>query len=51
MKLNGINTIITGGTGGIGKGIASRFLREGARGLIIARDAAGLEGGTQKILT
>ncbi len=42
MKLRGINTIITGGTGGIGKAIASRFLREGAQVLLIARREAEL---------
>ena len=51
MKLNGINTIITGGTGGIGKVIASRFLREGARVLIIARNAAELEVARQEFST
>lgn len=43
MKLKGKNTIITGGTGGIGKTITSHFLREGARVLIVARRASELE--------
>ncbi len=48
MKLDGINAIITGGTGGIGKAIASRFLREGSRVLIVARNAAELESTRQE---
>jgi NAD(P)-dependent dehydrogenase (short-subunit alcohol dehydrogenase family) len=36
MQLNGKTVVITGGANGIGKALASRFHREGVRGLVIA---------------
>ena len=40
MKLSGLHAIITGGSQGLGKAIAAEFLREGAKVVICARDAA-----------
>jgi NAD(P)-dependent dehydrogenase (short-subunit alcohol dehydrogenase family) len=37
MKLKGINTLITGGSQGLGKEIATHFLREGANVVLCAR--------------
>jgi len=37
MKLKNINTLITGGSQGLGKAIAGHFLREGANAVICAR--------------
>jgi NAD(P)-dependent dehydrogenase (short-subunit alcohol dehydrogenase family) len=37
MKLNGLNTLITGGSQGLGKVIAEHFLREGANVALCAR--------------
>lgn len=39
MKLAGLNAIVTGASQGLGKSIATHFLREGASVLICARDA------------
>lgn len=49
MRLKDISTIITGGTGGIGKTIAAHFLREGAAVLLAARSAAGLEAAAREL--
>ena len=37
MKLKGLNTLITGGSQGLGKVIAGHFLREGANAVLCAR--------------
>ena len=37
MKLKGINALITGGSQGLGKAIAGRFLVEGANAVLCAR--------------
>ncbi len=37
MKLKGINALITGGSQGLGKAIAGRFLAEGANAVLCAR--------------
>jgi NAD(P)-dependent dehydrogenase (short-subunit alcohol dehydrogenase family) len=43
MRLKNVNALITGGTSGIGLGIAERFKKEGAKGIIIGRDRTQLE--------
>ena len=42
MKLAGLNTLVTGGSQGLGKEIAAHFLREGANVVICARNAGTL---------
>ncbi|MEY2408320.1 MAG: glucose 1-dehydrogenase [Verrucomicrobiota bacterium] len=42
MKLKGLNAVITGGSQGLGKVIASHFLREGANVVLCARNGRDL---------
>lgn len=49
MRLKGINTIITGGTGGIGKAVAAHFLREGAEVLLVARSAPEIAAAAREL--
>ena len=43
MKLQSLNTIITGGSQGLGKAIAEQFVREGANVVLCARDQKALQ--------
>lgn len=43
LGLNGKSAIVTGGSRGVGRAIAASLLREGARVMLVARDAARLE--------
>ncbi len=43
MRLEGKAVIVTGAASGIGRGIAVRFNAEGARVMLVDRDASGLE--------
>jgi 3-oxoacyl-[acyl-carrier protein] reductase len=60
MKLKGINALITGGSQGLGKAIAGRFLAEGANAVLCARgekellatrDELAKQFPSQKVLT
>ena len=48
-SLQGRSVIVTGGSKGIGKGIARAFLGEGADVLIAARDEAGLRAAAEEL--
>jgi len=48
-SLRGRSVIVTGGSKGIGKGIARAFLGEGADVLIAARDEAGLRAAAEEL--
>ena len=43
LELTGKSAIVTGGSRGVGRAIATSLLREGARVMLVARDAARLE--------
>jgi NAD(P)-dependent dehydrogenase (short-subunit alcohol dehydrogenase family) len=49
MKLTGLVTIITGASQGLGKAIASEFVREGAHVAFCARDEALIDGATAEL--
>ena len=49
MKLEGKTAIITGGSVGIGKAIATTFAREGANMVLISRTRAELTAAMQEI--
>ena len=48
-SLKGRSVIVTGGSKGIGKGIARAFVREGADVLIAARDEAALQAAAEEL--
>ena len=48
-SLNGKSVIVTGGSKGIGRGIATVFARQGAKVTIAARDEAGLKAAVGEI--
>ena len=49
MKLNDKIAIVTGASSDIGKGIAKKFLKEGAKVVLIARNLEGLEKARKEI--
>ena len=49
MKLNGKIAVITGAGAGIGRGIATRFAREGAAMALLDKDIDGLKETLQQI--
>ena len=49
MKLKGKKTLITGGSKGIGKGIAAAFLREGASVIICGRNEINLKAACNEL--
>src|ERR1700755_188324 len=48
-SIAGRAVVVTGGTRGIGKGIASVFARNGAKVLITGRDAEAARGATEEL--
>ncbi len=49
MRLEGKVAVVTGASSDIGKGIVSRFVQEGAKVVLIARNLDGLESARQEI--
>ncbi len=51
MKIDHINAVITGATGGIGRSFAQHLTQAGARVLLVGRDAEALKKLQQELLT
>lgn len=49
LKLSGRNVLVTGGSKGIGLACARAFVEEGARVIIVARNAETLAGAAQEL--